>query len=42
MDQDLKIGGYRYIFQSNGAAYRGLKTENEKVIGFTPMGPTGI
>ena len=38
MDRDLKIGGYRYIFQSNGAAYRGLKTENEKVIGFTPMG----
>ena len=38
LNRDMKIGKYRYIFQNNGAAYRGLKTENGKVIGFTPLG----
>lgn len=31
-DLDIVINGYRYIFQSNGAAYRGLKEENGKII----------
>ncbi|WP_072525305.1 VanW family protein [Clostridium sp. Marseille-P3244] len=35
---DTVIDGYRYIFQSSGAAYRGLMTENGKVIGFDPYG----
>ena len=35
---DTMIAGHRYIFQSNGAAYRGLMTENGKVIGFDPYG----
>lgn len=37
-DLDIVINGYRYIFQSNGAAYRGLKEENGKIIGFDPQG----
>ena len=35
---DTEINKHRYIFQSNGAAYRGLKTENGKIIGFDPYG----
>ena len=35
---DTVIDGYRYIFQSSGAAYRGLMEENGKIIGFDPKG----
>ena len=42
LNRDMKIGKYRYIFQNNGAAYRGLKTENGKSDRFYPVGPTGI
>ena len=37
-NKDIVIDGYRYIFQSSGAAYQGLWKENGKIIGFDPMG----
>ena len=37
-DVDTSIDGYRYIFQSSGAVYRGLLEEDGKIIGFDTKG----